>query len=772
MVNKMVNKKKLTAAIIIMLSCSSHAVANVLDPSSTRVSDAPSSDDIAQERIDKSKEMFKDIEAAALNSYVNAGTWSSSLDVMAASGKYLGNVVGPYGKNFKFIPQADGSSLIEMQTQTAAQAKQLANLVGSGVAVGNTVTKRIGTPAEGALRNSLLSDYVDIDTTSRLKFQVDIDLNGNNVNNIDAVYTNKLNIGSGGVDFGSTSIKEMSPGQLAFNATNTRFSKDLDVGGMLSAKDMTVANKVTSTAGEFTNMFAVNAELTNLESQEATIKTADIENLSANAANFQQAVAQTLEVSGLTTLADLVANQATFTGLVKSGSLQISGAAVVSSLEAQGVTVSNAVISKAEVTSLVSALANITNVYADLVDSNKVVANYGQINDLYGTNANIKTLVSDVITAQTFDVGVLKALSSELDSATANTLNVLGSASIKSLTADTGTIKTLVSDVATIKDLKSTTLTNSGKLTTGTLQVNSDATINGNMTVAKTLTSKNVNVSNSATIAGTATTNTLKVNSNADVLGTTSTTNLNVANSATAKNLTAATLNASSANVTNALSTKTLVVSDSMNVAGGLTTNNLTSGSATINGKLVTQQLEAQLGQINTLTTSNATVTNQFTTRDLVVTSLATLNAANINNLVASISNIGTASGSSLALTGNLNAKSATLQTLNVSGKATFGALESAGNGVVNGDMTVGRTLTATNTNITGTLTANNANLGVTTASSVTASGTIQGSDIRNSAGVSLNALKAGFDGHGGRIGTMERWIADCKAKAVAECNR
>lgn len=768
----MINRKKLIPAIIIMLTFSLQASANVLSPSSMHVSDAPSSDDIAQERIDKTKQMFKDIEAAALNDYVNAGTWSSSLNVMAAQGKYLGKVVGPYGSNIQFIPQSDGTSLIVMQAETNVQAKQIANLVGGGVATGNTVTKKLGTPAEGALRNSLLSDYVDIDTTNRLKYQVDIDLNGNNLNNADAIYTNKLNIGSGGVDFGTTSINESSAGQLAFNANNARFSKNLDVVGALSSKDMTVSNKVTSKIGEFTNLDALKAKFTNLDSQKATIQEADIETLIANTANFQNAAAQTLNVSGLTTLAGLVANKAIFSGLVKSGSLQISGAAVVSSLEAQGVTVSNATISKAEVTNLVSALANITNVYSDLVDSQKLIASYGQINDLYGTNANIKTLVSDVVTATNFDVNVLKALNSELDKATANTLSVLGSATIKSLTADTGTIKVLVSDVATIKDLRATTLANSGKLTTGTLQVNSDATVNGNMTVVKTLTSKNVNVSNSATIAGTTTTNTIRVNSNADVLGTTTTTNLNVTNSATAKNLTATTLNASTASVANALTTKTLTVSDSMSVAGGLTANALTAGSATINGKLVTQQIESQLGQINTLTTTNASASNQLTTRDLVVSSLATLNAANINNLVASISNIGTAAGSSLSLTGNLNAKSATLQTLNVTGKGSFGSLESSGNGIVNGDMSVGRTLTAGTANVTGTLTATNANLGTTTASSVTASGIIQGSDIRNTAGVSLNALDAGFDGHGGRIGSMERWIADCKAKTVAECNR
>jgi len=760
------------ALIIASLSTCVYADQNVLTPSEIRVTSAPSSSSIAQERLDKSKQMFEDIEAAALNDYVSSGTWSSSLTVMASSGKYLGKLVGPYGNAIQFIPQADGTSLIRMQAETAAQAKQIANLVGNGVATGTTVTKKLGTPAEGALRNSLLKDYVDIDTMDKLKYQVDIDLNGNDLNNADAVYTNKLNIGSGGVDFGTTSINEVATGQLALNANNTKFTKNVDVAGALSAKDLNVANKVTSNLGEVTNLNAVKANLTNLTSSKATISDADINNLNVNVANFQNAVAQTLNVSGLTTLANMVANNATFTGLVKSGSLQISGNAVVSTLEAQGVTVSNAVITKAEVTNLISALANITSVYADLVDSKKVIANYGQITDLYGTNANINSLISDVVTAQEFDVNTLKALNSQLESATANTLQVLGTATVKNINAESGNIKVLTSEIATIKELKSTNITNSGKLTTGSLQVNSDATFGGNVTVGQTLASKNVNVSNSATIAGTTTTNTLKVNSNADILGSTTTTNLNVTNSATAKNLTTTTLNAASANITNALGTKTLTVSDSMSVAGGLTANTLTTGSATINGKLVTQQLEAQLGEITSLSTSNANVGNQFTTRDLVVSSLASLNAANINNLVASVSSIGQASGSSLALTGNLSASNASLQSLNVSGKGTFGTLESAGNGVVNGDLSVGRTLSAPTVNVSNTLTAINANLGATTASTVVASGVITGSDVRNAAGVSLNGLKAGFDGHEGRIGTMERWISDCKAKRVAECNR
>ncbi|GGB66277.1 hypothetical protein GCM10011607_28690 [Shewanella inventionis] len=746
--------------------------ADPLNPSGIEVTKAPSSSDIANERIDKAKAMFEEVEAAALNDYVNSGTWSSSLNVMASQGKYLGKITGPYGKNFEFVPQSDGTTQIKLQVDTAAQAKQIANLIGNGVASGTTVIKTVGTPAEGALRNSLLADYVDIDSTSKLKYQVDVDLNGNDLNNVNLLSTNSLNIGSGGVDLGTTSIKETSSGQLAFNANTTRFSKNLDVAGTLSANDLTVSNKITANTGEITTLNATTANINNLIGTNATVTNADIDDLIANTAKFQSAAAQTLQVSGLTTLANLVANKATFNGLVKSGSLQLSGSAVVNTLEAQGVTVENATITKAEVINLVSALANITTVYSDLVDTRQVISNYGQINDLYGVTADINSLVSNIVTAQTFDVTTLKALNSELQTATANTLSVLGSANIKSLTAETGVIKVLASDLATIKDLKSTTLTNTGKLTTGTLQVNSDANIKGNMTVAKKLTSKDLSVTNSATISGTTTTNTLRVNSNADIVGTTTTGNLSVTNNATAGTLNATTINTTDANVTNNLNTKNLTASGSMGIAGSLTSNSLATGNATINGKLVTQQLEAQVGEIATLNTTNANVSNNMTTRDLVVTSLATLNAANISNLVSTISSIGTASGSTLALTGDISAKNASLNSLDVSGKGSFGSIVARGDSSVTGNFTVGSNLTASSANITGTLTASNANLGTTTANTVTATGVIQGSDVQNNSGVSLNALKTGYDAHGNRIVTMEKWIADCKSKAVAECNR
>ncbi|QIR16543.1 beta strand repeat-containing protein [Shewanella aestuarii] len=761
--------KKLCLCSAMSLLAVAPLSANPLNPAATQVSKAPTTADIANERIDKSKKMFEQIEAAALNDYVTSGTWSSSLNVMATQGKYLGKIVGPYGKNFELVPQSNGTTQIKLQVDTAAQAKQIANLVGNGVASGTTVIKTIGTPAEGALRNSLLADYVDIDTMDRLKYQVDIDANGNDIKDVNAVYTNSLTIGAGGVDFGTTSIKETAPGQLAFNANNTRLSKNLDVAGTLSSKELNVTNKITAATGEVTTLDAITANIGTLNGTNATITNADIENLAANTAKFQSAAAQTLNVSGLTKLAGLVANNATFSGLVKSGSLQLSGAAVVDTLEAQGITVSNATITRAEVTDLISALANITTVYSNLVDTKKVISNYGQINELYGTTADINTLVSNMVTAQTFDVTTLNALNSELETATANTLSVLGTANVKNLTAETGVIKVLTSDIANINNLQTTTINNSGKLTTGTLQVNADATVGGNLNVAKTLTANDINVANSAKINGMTTTTALTVNGTTTING----------------NLRAVFINALSVKakeietyhvLANAMETTTLdsnhgVISDTL-TSTTVNANSVEAGNAIINGKLTSQQLEAQVGQIGALTTVDANVSNKMTTRDLVVSSLATLNAANISNLVATISNIGTATGSSLALTGNLSAKDATFQSLNVANKGTFGSLKVLGDSTINGNLTVGNTLTTATANVTGTLTASTANLGATTASTVTATGVIQASDVMNTAGVSLNALKSGFDAHGTRIGTMEKWIADCKAKTVAECNR
>lgn len=733
---------------------------------------APSSAYIAQERLDLSKQMFEDVQAAALTDYVKDGAWSANLTTLKSKGSYLGDTSGPYGQNLEFIPQGDGSSLIRMKVETAAQAKQLANLVGNGTASGTVVTKRLGTPAEGALRNSLLKDYVNINVNDKLEYQVDIDLNGNNIRNVDKLEALNVSVGTGGVDFGTTNIRESSAQNLSMNADNVNFSKNLSITGTLGTQDLTATNKITATTAELSTLDVINAQIQNLSTTKAIVDNAQIATLGANVAKFRNAAADTLTVSGLTSLASLVANDASFSGLVKSGSLELTGTAVVNMLEAQNIQVQNANITKAEVTELVAALAKITSINSDLVDSQKVVANYGQFGDLNSNYANIGNLVSTMVSAKTFDVESLIALNSELETATAKTLTVLGVTTVKNLDADTVTAKVAVIDDATINTLNTTTLTNSGKLTTKTLQVDVDANIGGNLNVAKVLTAKDVKVLNNATVAGTTTTSQLLVNADAEVKGVTTTKGLVVTDSATLNTVTAQTVNSSNMNVANTATAKNVTASNSMTIANNLISNSIVTDSATINGKLITQQIEAEFGSISTLNATSATVSSTTTTRNLVVTSLASLNSATVSNLVASVSNIGSATGTSLELANDISAKSGSFDTLSSSGAAVFGSFLVNGSATIQGPLTVNSTLTANSTNLSGTLTANSANVGSLSSSSITASGIILGSDVRNASGVSLNNLNSGFNGHAGRIVVMERWIADCKAKLIAECNR
>ena len=118
------------------------------------------------------------------------------------------------------------------------------------------------------------------------------------------------------------------------------------------------------------------------------------------------------------------------------------------------------------------------------------------------------------------------------------------------------------------------------------------------------------------------------------------------------------------------------------------------------------------------------------------------------------------------------HAINASFASVNVSGKGIFGSIESKGSMLIRGPLTVYNDISARNLNLTGKLTAGSASLGATTASSVTASGAVTGSDVRTSSGASLNSLKTGFVNHEGRIVSMEWWIASCKKKQVAECNR
>ncbi len=735
----------------------------------TYMSSIPSSHEMSQQSMDAAVQQFKLAESAALNDYVKNGAWAANLGVLKTNGVYHGYDTSPYGTNFSFEPNGTGG-LIKMTVKTANEAKQLANRVGNGQINGLVVTKQIGTPAEGALRNSLLSDYVDITSTNRLSYQTDIQMNGKSINDVSQLGTEQLTVNKRLV-FPNAAISS-SGTTLNVDAAILQLSGGLDVADGVSSKTLTVTDTVDAQKIETPNLDAVIADIESLKATKSTIDTADIDVLKANSATLTNTVTQTLKVSGLAELADVIGNNATFNTKLNAVDLKLSGTAIVNILNAEGIDVESASITKAEVANLVGVVARLQTLTADLANATRLNSNYADIEQLKSVSATIDSLVSQTVQATEFNADNLKALNAALETVNAQTVNVLGSSTFKTFASQTATIGTVNSDVANIKQANVETVVVSGKTTTKSLDVKQSANIANNLNVGGTLTAAAANVTN-ATISGTATAGKVNVTDSATVAGLTKTKTLNVTNSATVGGaVNAATVNGTNANFTNKLTAQTLQTTTA-NVSGNAQASTLNTGTANVTGTLTSGTLKATNATLtNASVSSGLTVGSKITTRDLVVNVLATIKTASIDNLVSNVSNIGSASGTSLAVTNGVTASSGVFTTMNVSGKGTFGSLESKGNALIGGALTVYGDIAARNLTTSGKVTATSASLGAVSASTVTATGVVQGQDVKTAAGVSLNALDSGFKSHDGRIYTMEQWIALCKSKAVPECNR
>lgn len=733
-------------------------------------SSVPTSAEITAQNLKVASEMYQQIEDAALNDYVANGAWSANLDTLVSNKKYFGTKISPYGTVFTAVPTSDGGFLISSTVKNAAQANQLKNLIGNGSVSGLTVSKKVGTPAEGALRNSLLSDYVDITSTSQLKFQTDINMNGNEVKGVSQLQTGQVTLTGGGVVFPTTAIKESAPNTLSITATNTSTSGNIDVAGTAKAKDLDVTNSIKASLATLTDGNFTNTTTSNLTATTSKITTADVQTLVANVANFKAATAQTLTVAGLTTLADVVANNATFNGLLTTKDLTISGKGIVNLLEADGIQVSNANITRAEVTNLLGNVASFSQLTSAIVNATDAKIGTGVITNLTSTNATLNNLVSDLVTAKTINVDNLKAVNSELESATAKTLNVLGVATFKTLNSDNATLKTVTATTVNAQTYNTTNMTVNGKTTTKSFQADSGTV--GALTVANQLTTKSLNVTNDANVAGTLTSNQAKVTNDLSVGDRVTTKNLTATGTATLNKATATNVTTSALVASGNVTAGSLSVTNGMVVGGALNANTVAAQSANVTGQLTANSVTATTATLTTANTTNANVTGTTSTRDLVVTATATLTNANISNLVASISSIGNASGTSMTLTGNLTAAGGTFNTFNTSGLAKFGSLEVIGNANLKGPLSVLGDISARNLNLSGTLTAATGTLTSLNSNSISATGNVTGADIKTNSGVSLNTLKTGFDSHESRVTNMETWIAQCKAKTVAECNR
>ncbi len=737
------------------------------------IASTPSSEALAQQSMNATAKMFQDIESAALNDYYRNNAWSSSLNDMKDNNAYFGDMTSPYGTAFTTTANADGSLTIASNVATATQASQLANIIGNGTVVGLQVSKRIGTPAEGALRNTLLRDYIDVNNSgTQLTFQRDVNMNGNQIVNATNIESTNVVLSSGnanGIRFPTSSISENTAGQLDVVTSNANFSQNMTVAGSVNATSMDITNEINAALANIAQIDSTNATLNTVTSDVATLTQADIDQLVANNANLRNATVDTLNVSGLTTLANVVAEDANFNGMLTSQSLNITGQGVVQFLESQNIEVQNANISRAEVESLMATLADIQQLTSTVANIQELTADTAVITALESTSGIFEHITAEIVTATELDVETFRAVNSELEQVTAQTLEVLGEANFTTLIAETATIGTANVETVNAVTLNTQDANVTGTVTTEQLQVNSNLDTQ-TLAVAGTLTTNDLEAQN-ARITGTLTSNDV-ISENVTVDNNVTASNLNVTGEATLADVNAQTVSTGNATVSGALTTRNLTVSQTAEFNSDLQVNDATATNVTVNDTLTTNSLTASSANIGTATADRLTASDFVNTRDLVVTALASLQRATIDNLTATTANLRSVEAQTVNVTGTLTAASAEFRNLTVLGQATFNNVDVNGNMTLNGPLTVNGDLTAQTITARNTLTAQTINAGNVNTRNANFTGNATANDFRTTNGLSLRNLQSQYVAHNGRILTMEQWIAACKEKEVAECNR
>ena len=614
------------------------------------------------------------------------------------------------------------------------------------------------TPPSGSNLRSVYKDQVDSGISTKLSVLDDISLGGNQIINAQSISANSIGISC--LELGSSKVCESTTGELTVTTDLSRLSQNGQVDETVTTDVVSVINKLKSKDIKMTDLLAVNSVATDLVVTAANLDQAQINTLDAIIASMKSVAINELKVTGSTTLADMIATNASLASIAGTD-INVSGKAVINTLQANGLLAGNAFVDSANVETLVSNIATLVNLKTNLIQTNRIIAEQGLLDDIQSISANfVNTTITDG-NALTLNSNSFKGKIVELGAAVIKaTLNV-NDLNVKQVNSDTGNIKNLKSDSAAI-ELVSTTNTNvTGKTETGVLTVNTDAEFNSNVLVGNNVTTKDLVVTSDLIVSNVLTTMRVLVNNDAIISGLLTTNglvvsqNANISKVMTVTNLASAT----NLNVSNNTTAKIVNVSDKANVTGTATSGSLVSNTANITG--ITKSTEVQSDTLDTATMNAANwVSNVLTSKSLISQYNASLTKAVVQNMNAQNAQIGTSTGSSLNLANGLSAKDGSFETLQVTAKGMLGSFV-AGSANFKNDLAVSGKLSSLTLN-TNDINSSKSNITSLNAASISSSGVITGSTVRTASGFSLAGVNNIYVNHEGRIISIEQFKAEC----------
>ncbi|QIR16542.1 hypothetical protein [Shewanella aestuarii] len=739
--------------------------------------------EIANREAEFAATNLKQYKEAAIAVYQTTGFWPTSVTNLNSKMPVVPKFTGAY-KSPSIVHNANGSVSITIQAGSAQEAKRLAGLAGEVYSINGSTVSLLVTPPAGSNLRSVYKDQIV--TTNQNEFSVidDISLGGNKILNAQSIDVNTANLKC--LTLGSSKICENTSGILDVTTDLASIAGTGQVDETITAGVVEVLNKLKTNEMSLSELAATNTVVTDLIVTAANLDQAQINLMDAITATMKDVLVGELTVTGSSKLADLLATDgslATITGK----DLNVSGVAVMNTLQANGLLAGNAFVDAANVQNLITNVGSITNLKTNLMETNRILAEQGLLADIKAITADFNSATIEDGDAVTLNAQSFKGKIVQLGAAVVNATLTVNQLDVNRIESDTANIKSLQTETGTIKTLNANTTTVTGDTKTASLEVAGDASFGANLTVnnavsTKDLVTNNLNVTNLIEMMDLVVENSMLT---AYLNGLNSTITADKisywAGTGPAHRVTSDRFVSDSIKINNGTfyaddaSIETVTAGDlrvsSMSEYGTYgsqkASGTLTAASVNVRGITTANEVDAD---VMTATTMNSTDWQSTTlnAKSLITQYNAALAKAVIQNMTATNSAIGTATGESLALTGDLSANSGSLQTVRVTAQALLGSLES-GPAEMQGNLSVANNVKTANLTAN-TINATQSSITTLKAQDITVNGLLKGATVKTNAGNSLASVNNLYINHEGRIISVEQFRTECINNWVYAC--
>ncbi|WP_282679819.1 hypothetical protein [Shewanella xiamenensis] len=711
-----------------------------------------------QAQITQAREMLSQYATTAHTIFLKDGAWPDSLVTLKAQMPSLPNTQS-VGEPVLTIRE-DGALLFTINTQNNNAATQIASGTNENFSSnGSKVTYTLKPPQGSNLRN-VYKQQINAANKNEFSPNKSIDVNSYQITDVADLTVGTLLTNC--VFLGSSSVCEGASGELQLTTSLSQLSGSLQASSTINASIVDVINSLKAKSLTANDLISTRTTAGDIVIAAANLTNADVNLLTSTSGAMKSFLADKLNVSGNTKLADLISTKGNLTKITGSD-FKVNSKAVFKALEASRLISNNAALDLATISELISTIGEIDNLTANLIDLNKLLANAGVITNLISTTSNIQSA--------TISVGDIKTLNTQTFK---GKIADLGASVIKAnLSVDVGTIGSVISESSTIATLNSTdmsatsstgnTLNVANLLKTKDLNVTDQANITGSLVVSELTSAKSLSVSENMSVSNLLTALRWVVNDDLIVDRLLTTKDLTVSLDSVFGDVTVTNgISTQSANVSGKLSTATLNVMNNATI-GGLTSvgGTLTTSSLTT-GPLSANSLTATNASIGTLNSSNLNASTALTTNNLISSYKAEIYKSVVTNLSSANSSLGMVDGISLVLSGQLQANTATLNSINVTGAGSLGTLEVATTSVIRGSLTSSSDISGASKLSASNVSAPNANISIVNANTVTAVGNIVTGNAITSTGANLVSVNGVYINQDGRILSIEQFKAEC----------